>query len=290
MRSTIGRTLQAEASERVQNDLHRHTHSAELSDFLKLILTIEEDLLEQVVQYFLGSKQYVDGQWSRFKDVKGLENKYYEPFIEICNDIRQVLEDIQRALGISQPVLNGKWVNHSKYIVKSMNKESAEVRPDCALVYDIEEQDRINASIAKYSEIIENHKQRVVGDQGDMAPTIQGGTKRTLSGDHKGADAGQSVSDKMGKVESEIEKLRKKKANALAVWWMQVFIPAEVKVEASEYQKGVKQLFHYIRQILRDQLDRRFVIGLLLVKDRLYIWMCDRSGAVGTISPINIHN
>ena len=51
----------------------------------------------------------------------------------------------------------------------------------------------------------------------------------------------------------------------------------------------VKQLIGYLRRILCEQLDRRFVFGLTLGPDMMTVWMHDRSGVIGTKTAINIH-
>lgn len=44
-----------------------------------------------------------------------------------------------------------------------------------------------------------------------------------------------------------------------------------------------------MRLVLREQLDRRFVPGLLLCESKLSVWLCDRAGILGTNKLINIH-
>ena len=51
----------------------------------------------------------------------------------------------------------------------------------------------------------------------------------------------------------------------------------------------IKQLFGYLRRILREQLDRRFVFGLTVGPDMMTVWLHDRSGVIGTKTSINIH-
>ena len=51
----------------------------------------------------------------------------------------------------------------------------------------------------------------------------------------------------------------------------------------------VKQLVGYLRRILREQLDRRFVFGLTLGPEMMTVWVHDRSGLLGTQKAINIH-
>jgi len=45
----------------------------------------------------------------------------------------------------------------------------------------------------------------------------------------------------------------------------------------------------YLRRILREQLDRRFVFGLTLGPTSMTVWMHDRSGVIGTKTAIDIH-
>ena len=48
------------------------------------------------------------------------------------------------------------------------------------------------------------------------------------------------------------------------------------------------QFLTYVRYTLREQQDRRFVIGLILCDRSLSVWRCDRSGVIGTRTSINI--
>jgi hypothetical protein len=77
------------------------------------------------------------------------------------------------------------------------------------------------------------------------------------------------------------------------VWWLQVHTVVEVKVAETPHledlNNAVIQLGSYMRQMFGEQLDRRFVIGMLLCGDNLTLWLCDRSGLVGTLEPIRIH-
>lgn len=59
--------------------------------------------------------------------------------------------------------------------------------------------------------------------------------------------------------------------------------------DSNDWNVVVKQLFGYLRRILREQLDRRFVFGLTLGPDMMTVWMHDRSGVIGTKTAINIH-
>jgi hypothetical protein len=57
-----------------------------------------------------------------------------------------------------------------------------------------------------------------------------------------------------------------------------------------EFEATVRLLIN-IRQVFREQLDRRFVIGFTLCRpgDMLRIFCCDRSGVLGMESACSIH-
>jgi hypothetical protein len=74
------------------------------------------------------------------------------------------------------------------------------------------------------------------------------------------------------------------------IWWLQIIAAVEMKrTDSQNWQDVVKQLFGYLRRILREQLDRRFVFGLTLGPDMMTVWLHDRSGVIGTKTAINIH-
>jgi len=74
------------------------------------------------------------------------------------------------------------------------------------------------------------------------------------------------------------------------VWWLQIIAAIEIKrTDSKGWLAVVKQLFGYLRRILREQLDRRFVFGLTLGPEMMTVWLHDRSGVIGTKTAINIH-
>lgn len=73
-------------------------------------------------------------------------------------------------------------------------------------------------------------------------------------------------------------------------WWLRVHIPVEIKPrEDRDIRKHVNQLLMYMRQVLKEQVNRQFVYGLLLSDDVLSIWLLDISGVFGTAKSFNIH-
>ncbi|KAF9031202.1 hypothetical protein BDZ89DRAFT_1111886 [Hymenopellis radicata] len=74
------------------------------------------------------------------------------------------------------------------------------------------------------------------------------------------------------------------------IWWLQIVAALEMKRNDKEKWEGVvKQLIGYLRQILREQLDRRFVFGFTLGPRCMAVCLHDRSGVLLTSTPIDIH-
>ncbi|KAF8895784.1 hypothetical protein CPB85DRAFT_211175 [Mucidula mucida] len=74
------------------------------------------------------------------------------------------------------------------------------------------------------------------------------------------------------------------------IWWLQIVAALEMKRrDNEEWEEVVKQLIGYLRQILREQLDRRFVFGFTLGPRCMSVCLHDRSGVLITSTPIDIH-
>ncbi|RDB19067.1 hypothetical protein Hypma_014321 [Hypsizygus marmoreus] len=83
----------------------------------------------------------------------------------------------------------------------------------------------------------------------------------------------------------EAEKLK-----TIVAWWLRVHVVVEIKpVEGKDILEHIYQLMGYLRQVLREQVDRRFVPGMLLCKTELSVWLADRSGVLGTQTTFNVH-
>ncbi|KAF8626879.1 hypothetical protein AX15_004649 [Amanita polypyramis BW_CC] len=82
------------------------------------------------------------------------------------------------------------------------------------------------------------------------------------------------------------------KERDVRVWWSHIHTIIEVKAKPESAKKlhtHIVQLCKYMRQMFCEQLDRRFIMGLLLCGDELTMWLCDRTGLIGTIEPVNIY-
>ncbi|KAI5829422.1 hypothetical protein K523DRAFT_337872 [Schizophyllum commune Tattone D] len=74
------------------------------------------------------------------------------------------------------------------------------------------------------------------------------------------------------------------------LWWMQLIAPVASKSYSIQTDESlVRQLLKYLRSIMAEQKDRRFVFGFTLSRSRVSVWLHDRSGAVGMDAPIDIH-
>lgn len=69
--------------------------------------------------------------------------------------------------------------------------------------------------------------------------------------------------------------------------WRLVQTPVEVKNPIS-LLPGLLQILRYCRQALYEQVDRRFLFGLVFAKTHLTVWHVDRSGTLGSES-FNVH-
>ncbi|KAH6912253.1 hypothetical protein BKA70DRAFT_1422965 [Coprinopsis sp. MPI-PUGE-AT-0042] len=79
----------------------------------------------------------------------------------------------------------------------------------------------------------------------------------------------------------------------VVAYWMRTLAIMEIKSSTGQGKDLdaaiIVQVASYMRQMLREQHDRRFVFGLVLCHDELYLWYCDRSGLLGTVRPIEIN-
>ena len=65
--------------------------------------------------------------------------------------------------------------------------------------------------------------------------------------------------------------------------------PKQSSLDSEEAYNTVQQLAGYMRQVFREQLDRRFIFGLIFFHDCLSVWYCDRSGLLGMDKVLDIH-
>ncbi|KAJ8697046.1 hypothetical protein PTI98_006854 [Pleurotus ostreatus] len=77
--------------------------------------------------------------------------------------------------------------------------------------------------------------------------------------------------------------VQRKEAFLVSIWWLQVICAMAMKRKDSQTGMDiVKQLIGYLRRILREQLDHRFVFGMTMGPNRMTVWLHDHSGVLGT--------
>ncbi|KAL1681117.1 hypothetical protein EV122DRAFT_275480 [Schizophyllum commune] len=72
--------------------------------------------------------------------------------------------------------------------------------------------------------------------------------------------------------------------------WLQIIAVVEAKQhDKQNWAEVVQQLLRFLRQVLVEQQNRRFVFGFALSSKQISVWLQDRSGVLGTEVPIDFH-
>ncbi|OSD08234.1 hypothetical protein PYCCODRAFT_1357249 [Trametes coccinea BRFM310] len=74
------------------------------------------------------------------------------------------------------------------------------------------------------------------------------------------------------------------------LWWLQFVAVVEAKRNFDQNDlELVQQLLGYLRVVMVEQKDRRFVLGICLSASQASVWLQDRSGVTAMADPIDIH-
>ncbi|KAF9460281.1 hypothetical protein BDZ94DRAFT_940467 [Collybia nuda] len=254
---------------------------ANTEDFLTKLFPVDASIVDEVYKklikkegtYNLGKKL-----WKGLPIATEKESSYYQPFVEIVESIRVASESLGKA------TLCCRWIDrHSKY-PKSRDQDAAIIRPDilCVLKMEGEEQKKWEG-LGYIGEKEKKSKPK--------PPVRRSGRKNRGSARGGGGGGRQNTGGGEGEAKDEKEDNNKsEQQKEMAAWWLRVNVPIEIKpAESKSAVDHVERLFGYMRQVLREQADRCFVPGLLLSRRGLQIWLCDRSGVLGTRMPIDIH-
>ncbi|KAG5730086.1 hypothetical protein E4T56_gene1850 [Termitomyces sp. T112] len=134
---------------------------------------------------------------------------------------------------------------------------------------------------------VDRHKTPPISLDEDMAAGRPDG-----AGAQPDADI-NALDKRMIALDQTLRQTRKKERllDLYQLWWMCIHIVYEIKVKQTETQHydAVLQLSTYMRQVLTEQLDRRFILGFVLLFDELTLVLYDRSGVTITDEAINIH-
>ncbi|KAG6908725.1 hypothetical protein DXG01_003570 [Tephrocybe rancida] len=235
-----------------QRDIKNTLHTVDTDAFLNKIFPSNTPSGD-IFKKLQKNNSYAGQRWTGFPDnpVAGQEKLLYEPFAAACNAITRAIDRKQVRTKIV-------YVDRHSTTPHSPNSDMAASRPDGAGA-------SLDAAMGELEKKITDHEDTV--------------RFRTRSEETAHKVVESETSD-------ELDKLNK----LYTLWWLQIHVVYEIKNTIAEWYDGVTQLLTYMRQILIEQLDRRFVLGLLLCFNELTVVMCDRSGMMVTKVPINIHD
>ncbi|KAG6862939.1 hypothetical protein C0993_000897, partial [Termitomyces sp. T159_Od127] len=251
------KTRMDEVSAAVERDIKATLYKVPRDTFVETRIP-SIDSLKQCVENLKADGKFTNDRWTEFPEAasrpdKPKEKDIYEPFASILNAIVRTIpqDEVRTKL---------RYVDRHETTPKPLQPDMPDARPDGAGA-------QTDSRIAALEEAIRKYK--------DTPPALN-----TRSGTMKH----QEVLNQYAAQEQE----------ALAsykLWWMYIHIVYEIKWDntPTDRSKAVKQLLGYMRCILREQLDRRFVLGFVLLYDELTLVSYDRSGVMMTETAININ-
>ncbi|KAF8648951.1 hypothetical protein AX16_006131 [Volvariella volvacea WC 439] len=288
----------------IEDELYGKVCVAPPDAFLETILPVDSAVVENVQEHVSMAGLY-DNHGSKWtfdaSDASTcLKDAYSHSFVKACQGIADALKTAQTGELVFSRGVDGEWVELSVLNAQSADDyepRPEELRPKCALVTNTEQVKNMDARMVSYRQTIKSHREQLMAKNSDDKPPqseTHSGVKRNYKGNPKVSEYGgekEGEESKMGRegIVEAINTLKREMTNFQAFWWTRIHIPIEVITEKRKYQNGLKNLLVYFRHMLLNQLDRRFILGLLLVEGELSVWMCDRSGVLGMQRAINIH-
>lgn len=126
------KTLASDIRAAVNKDLHNHSLSCKIAEFLEKILPVSESYVERILQQLTRKSWYTKGRWAKMPTSnKAKEDEFYEPFIEIATAISD--EATTAKMGGDGRV-KGVWVDRHSKTPESTDEDAADIRPDCFYV------------------------------------------------------------------------------------------------------------------------------------------------------------
>ncbi|KAG6836602.1 hypothetical protein H0H93_006238 [Arthromyces matolae] len=209
----------------------------------------EDSQASQRLNTLMENGIYSDSRWQPFPETFQGEKALYEPFARVANAIVATIPADQIQTEIY-------YVNIHDRVPLSLEDDLADGLPDGAGV------SRNREMVQLAAEIHELEKER------------------------------NSNAPENPAFDRNMRELR----NKYSVWWMHFHVSYDIKpvtpahkIGSIEWYNRLYQILAYMRLMLIEQLDRRFVLGFLLCGLDLTLIMCDRSGVVMAKQPINIH-
>ncbi|RDB25922.1 hypothetical protein Hypma_006361 [Hypsizygus marmoreus] len=267
-------------SHAVEKDVKGHLYSADTSSFIRRIFPVPDETVDIVFRALVDSSVYHNSRWEGLPEsTKDLESKHYIPLSRLCNAIKAALpqsappDDPSNAQtspptrpntpdagSTQEPMtddapINGTWIDRHSKAPDSLDVDRSKIRPDLIFTRAEEEMEALDEKIIQ---LIAN------SDSATNDPKPNAKEKPVLTPG---------------------EQLMKMKQ----VWWQHIHTVIEIKRFDHSVTRAFRQLLMYMRRMLCEQVDRRFVLGLLLCFDRLTVCLCDRSGVLFTQTSFSIH-
>ncbi|KAA1475378.1 hypothetical protein DENSPDRAFT_842147 [Dentipellis sp. KUC8613] len=262
--------MAAEIDKKVAEELWGHVFTTDSESFINEIFPLKPEthgfVQSDILDHLHAQNQLSDEGWVGLSPKPSNENAMYGPFTNACNAIRLACKEkcnMQTSI---------QWYDRHSKAPKSVDKDAADIRPDiiASLVLDDDHDNNVltlvddNIRAARQEE--KEAADAAVSASATVSPTSgSGGTQPSNQGD--------------------------KTERLIDIWWQRVHCLVELKVQndvKSTYE-ATRQLFSYMRQVFREQINRRFVIGLALCGSHMTVWLCDKAGVIGTSTPFNIH-
>lgn len=278
----------AELGGQVEKEVIGHRRVVPTEQFLRTLLPcyVDEKKIFHTIRHDYNNEPIGEGRrnWIHLPTHPRLESDLYSPFVRLATAIQDSAVELYVSRDKAKNnYVRGSWVNCANRNARSIREESPRVRPDIGLFTRTQDIEALTKLVAELDTNLRNMAQQ------GMEVTRE---------DRKGL----TTAERMRTIAvfwhfqllSMLHRLTSDffQVNQLALFWRQVHIPMEVKPHGDSQSQEVAamQLFKYIKQVLADQLDRRFVFGLTLCGPLLNIFLCDRSGLLSMTDPIDVHS
>ncbi|KAA1469413.1 hypothetical protein DENSPDRAFT_772821, partial [Dentipellis sp. KUC8613] len=253
-----------DVDEMVFEELKDHTSVVDTDKFFDHLLPVAAEAVDVVLDTLRSNGSYVDGRWTGFPAATvNLERELYGPFVKQATAIIDLCIPTHKFHTL-------RWLQRPDSAPISLDKLTPASRPDVMALLNYHDAD---------GKIETQLRQEISGYEQE--------TRALKAGHTSGLPDSTSKKDLKQKHAQALKSLKE----LLKTQWLRVHLPVEFKKSSvgKDVIDGTKQLCRYMRHVLREQLDRRFALGLLFCKNSLSIWLCHHSGLVGTKTPFNIH-
>ncbi|KAH0580066.1 hypothetical protein H2248_002880 [Termitomyces sp. 'cryptogamus'] len=245
------KTAMQQIKANVDRDIKNTLHTIDTEEFLETIIPAIPTI-NRSLQALIKDGTYDGTRWKGFpKEPPSSEKPLYNPLAAISNAIVSTMSEAQVRTKII-------YVDRHNIPPLSLEDDMAATRPDGAGAHpgaDFEE-------LEKRLKVQDNISSRT-----------------------------RSSAEKNKEAQKECAREKQRLLDLYQLWWMCIHVVYEIKVKKTEMERysAVKQLAAYMHQVLIEQLDRRFVLGFVLLFDELTLVLFDRSGVTMTKKAINIH-